>query len=626
MNRSGGGSRKLLPEVRYPPGMSSRRDYSGASNLRANSCRSVQSSVCQETVSKKERKPASSKELEDSSHARSMPKDAKSSTEVGIDSCRTLYERSPDRKISRESAKGRSYGKDSGYGDKEMSRSPMSSMASGGHYYDSGIGSEDPQYKTDQRITNDDDDCFGLCQAAGLDNDVEESNDLVGPLENMSICSNDVGWWKTTSDRSGGDVSSQQEDEILRSVLPHVKAKRTIYKKFLQAYFPSISKTGNNRVIIIDGPAGTGRATEHSWPKEIENYETPLIALRVALHYFRKKGNQDVCFNNHLKWDLNTYLDNIEALRKNTGVEIEIDSSDNHKVILVFVENDRNLYKELVINVITVIKMYGLRLDMIENFENGRCKVRCDFKRTGRILSEYLVVCYIVNADITQLKAPREKSLTVFNTDNDTAVPLDVLKNFIGSQNQVFISLNSTINSHNGNNSNFTKGGSLESIVTANFVSNYEHILKQSSKHCHVLSLEMQGVMQSTAGHILFAANHIHSFRYMKEAMTVVKQGSANSLVFGLSLRIPGHFQVTEEIPNDKTAAAADAIYRKFRGREASISEIKSFVFLETIFVFRKAPLKILEMQGKITVRPQTPERRKGTFPDHTKWILVFSP
>ena len=455
-------------------------------------------------------------------------------------------------------------------------------------------------------------------------------------MEDINLSSDEEcpsGWWapspsgtERTTSQQASDIANALE-ERLKHEEPHVLAKRLIYKKYLQSYIPSMLSVQDKTITVVDGFAGKGRATDLGWPTEIEHYETPIIALRVALHYFKKKGKEDVAFDNEIDFDVDGYLNDIENLRMYAGDQFKIDSSDKHRVVLVFVENDKNAYIELVKNVIKIIKMYRLRVDEKEDFKHGFCKVRCDFKGTKRTKSEYLVACYIVHADFTKLAAFTGNCILVLNTQGDKRIPLDVVKRSVDSRKQVFVSLNSQIVSPDHDHSTTVNSERHTNHLTVKHLDDYERLLIQNSHTDCFLSLEMQGYTNNVTGHILFGASHMKSYKCIKESMNTVRQGLQTSLICCFTnfkdfrecdrLRLPHKFKVSD-------IATANAIYDRFRGTQTVMSEVEKYIWLETPYVFRKTPLKILEDNGKLIVKTDYSKRRKGTYPDFRDWNFVL--
>ena len=434
---------------------------------------------------------------------------------------------------------------------------------------------------------------------------------------------------ETSTSQHQSDTPNPLEERLKREA-PHVLAKRLIYKKYLQHYIPSMMSIRDKQIKVIDGFAGTGRATELDWPTEIEHYETPIIALRVALHYFRAKDNlkKEVIFDNARQFDVSGYLSGIEDLRMFAYDQFEIAAADKHRVILVFFEHEKNAYKELVRNVIKIITMYRVRVDEEAHFKDGFCKVRCDFKGTKRANNEYLVACYIVHADLTKVAPVSGSDVLVLNSKGDTVVPLDVVKRMTDSRMQIFLTLDSRIDAPNTNHGQVANKMSSNDRLTKTEVDAYEQSLTRNAKADCFLSLETQGYTCTVTGHMLYRASHISSFKKMKEAMNTVRESLQSNLICCFTnyknFREPYQLRLPRE-DDESDRNTANAIFQRFRSKESVISEVERYVWEETPYVFRKTPLKILEVAGKLTVKTDDQTRKKGTFPDRRDWNLVFS-
>ena len=507
------------------------------------------------------------------------------------------------------------------------------------HYWDSGRSSarlKNSGYSTDSVRS----------LSSSVDHGDATTRDMIDSLDDIYLGSDEEDTsgprCKTVTGQNATKKPNPMEEKLKREA-PHILAKRLIYKKYLQQYIPFMMSIQDKQVKIIDGIAGTGRATNLVWPTEIEHYETPIIALRVALHYFRQKesSREDVVFDNNREFDVSGYLDGIADLEMYASDIFEIPPTDKHRVILVFFESDKNAYKELVKNVLKIITMYKIRVDEEENFKNGVCKIRCDFKGTKRPNSEYLVACYIVHAGMIKVTPVSASDILVLNSQGDNEVPVDRMKRIIDYRNQILLTLTSKVEVTNTN-------GSRAAIrrrnhLTKGEVDALEQTLKQNAKNDLYLSLETQGYTNNATGHVLFGASQMYSFKYMKEAMRSFKymKEAMNTVHKSLQehliccftsykhfkkpyqLRLPG-----EESESDK--ATANAIYQRFRRKEVVVSEVRQYVWLETPYVFRKRPLKILEDNGKLTVKNDDQKRIRGTFPDRRSpdrrdWNLVFS-
>lgn len=157
----------------------------------------------------------------------------------------------------------------------------------------------------------------------------------------------------------------------------------------------------------------------------------------------------------------------------------------------------------------------------------------------------------------------------------------------------------------------------------------YESLLKYFTKCKHVVTFGMRREKEDTfIYHILFTTSDMQSLEHMKEAMNRVTN-EQNKLEMGnYDLVIGG---VVLDLANSQDSnAVASIIYDRFRGRrKVYIKKIKSFVYAETPYVFRKEPLKIMcqESNPRIIEVVDEDDRpaKKGQFPNHTDWYITFS-
>ena len=424
-----------------------------------------------------------------------------------------------------------------------------------------------------------------------------------------------------------------------------VLAARHIYKNYIQTYIP-IMMSCFHKVTLFHAFAGAGRDKESEWPEEIEKYSPAIIALRVAIHYFKRLGKEYIEFDNDREINIDGYLSEIGELMKVKGTK-NVDDSYNHRGVLIFVESNRRLYKELVKNVIKVIKMYRLRCEVDQDFKNGMCKVWCDFRGTSRASTSYVVACYIVLADFTQVELPKGPCSAYIDPIDFTGVQIETVKRFVCPTKEVIVHLKSGylkscigdghIVSHDSYRSTLEKNiaalhgltlsdadrgsdrNELTEIDVASKVFHcFEETLKRDTGIDMTLSFEFHKESNICTSYFLFVTNHMRSFKNMKESMMKV---SPDSKSFSLSVESGLGNLANDQDSND----VASEIYKHFKGRTAVVSEVADYVWLKTPYVFRKKPLEILERNGYLSVKDSGIARRRGTFPDRSDWELVFT-
>ena len=124
-------------------------------------------------------------------------------------------------------------------------------------------------------------------------------------------------------------------------------------------------------------------------------------------------------------------------------------------------------------------------------------------------------------------------------------------------------------------------------------------------------TFEMIGENNQLVYHLVFATTHIAGLEAMKEAMVKVDRRRT----FRISDRTdPQQTFLFDYFSDAWISEAATAVHEKFTGQKALIDVVKKFVLKETPFLFRKAILRRLEKEGKIT--EVTGRKRNFTYPD----------
>lgn len=161
-----------------------------------------------------------------------------------------------------------------------------------------------------------------------------------------------------------------------------------------------------------------------------------------------------------------------------------------------------------------------------------------------------------------------------------------------------------------------------------NGMSLYKDVLKDyCNTDAFALSFEMRNIFNVRLYHMIFISCHEKGLEAMKEAMN---RGSQNRTCFALSDFLISKKGQQMNLQNGQVDAdVAGVIFERFNGdRSVSIKTVRNFVIHETIFVWRKGPLKILNGDKRIaSVVSRNGEypKRKKTFPDHTEWFLTFA-
>lgn len=420
---------------------------------------------------------------------------------------------------------------------------------------------------------------------------------------------------------------------------PHGLAKRLIYKKYLQAYIPIMlsdkSPYQNQNLTIFDGFAGPGTYECYRWPSDIEKYGSPIIALHVAVCHL---WNQLRFVPTHP--EPNKYEEGLVDLQKAQGERLKCEDNGEQTLTLVFVEPSKSNYKKLYKNVIHIMKLYGLKTKVLKRFESGFCTIKCGHPDDD---DRYQIACKIYCAEFAQMVAPPCPSFALIDPFGYSQTPLDKVKDFIGIGKEAFINLMSSyINRFMETNPDpiadlfgFSFKESLDTQVLNGqtevedkiemIVDTYENQLKSEARANFVINFEMRGSSHARLYNLVFATNHPKGLEQMKEAMNRGTQ-EANEGKFSLSDFMIVKKKKTLSFANDQDdGVVADDIFHKFAGRRGvRISEVENYILFNTLFVYRKKPLSLLEKGEKMTVRNGDQRARRNTYADHTEWILDF--
>ena len=153
----------------------------------------------------------------------------------------------------------------------------------------------------------------------------------------------------------------------------------------------------------------------------------------------------------------------------------------------------------------------------------------------------------------------------------------------------------------------------------------YIDVLEEKAGVQYNLSFEMRNKGNVPLFHMIFASNHEAGFNTMKEAMNRGTQ-SQDKLSLSDYLIVKKNQQISFGNDQDERNVA-DTIYEEFKGQAGvDVRDIKDFILYKTIFVWRKTPVKILEVeQGLIEcVYTDKEKRKEGTYPDGFEYKFNF--
>jgi len=340
---------------------------------------------------------------------------------------------------------------------------------------------------------------------------------------------------------------------------PHTAAKHKILERYLQAWMPILSKW-HSGLNYIDGFAGPG-----IYSKGEEG--SPLVALRTAVEHEAQLAGVRFLF-----------------------VECRADRAATLKKVLR--EHFPSLPKDFECEVIC------------GEFADVMNKILDDLETKGKTLAPTFVFIdpfgmkgFPMNLVARILKCPKCEALVTF------------MEGFI---TRFTDELRAPIYDDLFGTSEWRKVNEMESPEERkNFLLGlYQNQLKKIP--CFVRSFEMKDTRGRTIYYLVYATKHEKGMEVMKEAMWGIDPTGA----YKFSDRTnPGQTFILD-FTNEVwwTKAAAQDIYNRFRGKTASTEAVKTFVVLETPWLFRKKPLVELEKQGKI--KRVSRRMKKFTYPD----------
>lgn len=421
---------------------------------------------------------------------------------------------------------------------------------------------------------------------------------------------------------------SVPERDFFLNDTPHGYIKRFMWKRYLQSFVP---KTQNSRyhTLIYDGFAGAG-VYSNKWSEDIAKYGSPLIALRVSINYFI--NSSPYCMDNRFQ-PCNVY-------EEHSGTDNPDLQMKNCKIQVYLVEKDKKIFKELVKNVRLMFSSYEIQI-----------LIRKHSKKYIEIISaddNVSLGCCLKCDDFEKVDPPamvdNDRLVAFIDPFGYTQIPMSHVQKFVGSKKEIFI----TFMSKFVNRFFEVQAEQMQKLFGLNTreidlrlshprynsdrienrISLYKDILKEKSDRTpYALSFLMKCISNGHLYHMVFVSCHEKGFEAMKEAMNTCSQDPSAFLLSDFLILKKGQ-NMNLQNGQDNTDVA-EVIFQNFKGRRVSMKTVREFVLHETIFVWRKKPLKILVHDGRIerVVNDNNmPPRKRGTFPDtdNTEWYLTF--
>lgn len=346
---------------------------------------------------------------------------------------------------------------------------------------------------------------------------------------------------------------------------PHTYAKHEILREYLKAWFPILS-TWSGRIVYLDGFAGPGVYSKNE-------DGSPVVAIKTAVEHVMVKRFREIVF-----W----------------FIENDPRRADNLTKVLKekFSQLPGNLRYE--VETSEFAPSLDVTLDHIEN-EGGKL-------------------------------APTFAFLDPFGF---SGLPMELVSRILGYQScEVLITfMSSFVNRFNDplreNALDELYGTSewrgvrdiVEPDERRKFLINlYVSQLREKADAPFVRTFEMIGRNNQLIYHLVFATKHRRGLEVMKEAMLKVDRRGT----YRFSDRTDPNQSYILDYSEENTwiPQAADAVYKKFKGLQATVDTIQEFVIDNTPFVFRKGILIYLEKSNPSKITEVTGRRRVCTYPN----------
>lgn len=403
---------------------------------------------------------------------------------------------------------------------------------------------------------------------------------------------------------------------------PHGYVKRFIWMRYLQSFVATTQNTGY-KTLIYDGFAGAGLYSEYG-SDDIASYGSPLIAIIVSIEYLikNKKAGDSSCSD----------LANLE------GLPYSDEKMDDYSIKIFLVEANIFNFKNLVQNVRNVLFSYRIAFTIKEHSD--------ECVEIFSVDERFSLACRITHNDFENVDPPvigiLDRLVSFIDPFGYSNIPMNHVEKFLGSRKEIFINfmsqfVNRFFNSdENGMQSLFgmekdkieSNLAHYESDRLENGMSLYKDtLLNKYETAAYALSFEMRNKSNIRLYHMIFASPHEKGFEAMKEAMN---RGSQCETSFSLSdFDILKKGQMLNLMNGQTDNNVADAIFNHFHNQHSvSMYQIRQFVLHDTIFVWRKKPLKVLLNDGRITNVENDAgyvPAIKGTFPDRNEWFITFA-
>lgn len=324
---------------------------------------------------------------------------------------------------------------------------------------------------------------------------------------------------------------------------PHTRAKHEILKNYLQGWFPILSRY-SGRIVYIDGFAGPGI---YSGGEE----GSPLLAIRTAKdHILKPYSRAEIIF-----------------------LFIESDEARAAKLREVLSERFPGLPEKMRYHVIT-----GEFEPTIESILDKLEEEKAALAPTFAFIDPFGFTGFSMNLLRRLLRYEKCEVLVTFMAG--------FVKRFMDELREP--ALDKLFGMKEWREVREKTGPKEHYLLQL-----YEKQLKEMRGVKYTRSFEMIGKYNQIIYYLIFGTEHWKGLEVMKEAMWKVDRR--------------GQYQFSDRLGRDQIflidfqetkfwiPEATNAVYERFKGKRATIDEIKEYVIIETPYLFRKRILRYLE-------------------------------
>jgi len=396
------------------------------------------------------------------------------------------------------------------------------------------------------------------------------------------------GWRRGSGSTLSDEPPELKPDDILLPTNNHTKAKHRILKKYLEAWFPILSRY-QGRVLYLDGFAGSGEYTDHS-------DGSPLIALEVAKNHQLPLGGELVFYFVELNEPRFAHLTGLlESRYKSKGDGSFTNLPENVKVFPINGDFNANVEE-----ILAGLKEDGKTLAPTMAFVDPFGYAALNVDTMAGILTQRrceLLITYMVGFldrfvfDESKWGAIRS-ALSVTDDEIKSIVQISDRE----EREKAWLRM-------------------LAAKITQRVQA------AGSNDRVYELDFKVKDKHNQTMYYLVFFTKSLAGMKAMKEAMWGV--GSNGEYTFSDFGFVPGQTDLLDYSKEKPwQTEAGKEICTVFAGQKVTIEDVENWVVGESPWIWRKGIMKPLETSGSLKVL--TRRAMKGTYPPGT--VLQFGP